>query len=113
MRCQPPAPGIRGCSYGYADLRFDHRQDAEAPPVRHLVGDEVQRPALVGRQRQVQWSPRAHRSLPTAAPAHRQSLLAIDPLNPLPVDRMALAPQQDVQAAIASTLVVAAARSWR
>lgn len=35
------------------------------------VGDEVQRPALVGHQRQVQRSPRAHRSLPPAAPAHR------------------------------------------
>ena len=31
----------------------DHRQDAEAPSVRHLVCDEVQRPALVGRQRHV------------------------------------------------------------
>jgi len=80
---------------------IDHRQDAEAPPVRQLVCDEVQRPALVGRQRQVQRSPRAHRSLPAAAPAHRQLLVAIDPLDPFPVDRMALAPQQHVQATIA------------
>jgi hypothetical protein len=35
------------------------------------------------------------------ASAHRQPFLTIDPLNPLPVDRMALAPQQDVQAAVA------------
>ena len=26
----------------------DHRQDAEAPAVEELIGDEVERPALVG-----------------------------------------------------------------
>ena len=74
---------------------------------RAARSSQVQRPALVGDQRQVQRSPRAHRSLPAAAPAHRQPFLAIDPLNPLLVDRMALAPQQDVQAAVAERR-----RSW-
>nr|P17986.1 RecName: Full=Insertion element ISR1 uncharacterized 30.8 kDa protein A [Rhizobium sp.]CAA29833.1 unnamed protein product [Rhizobium sp.] len=53
------------------------------------------------------WAPAAGhgRRVPIArlrrAPAHRQLLVAIDPLDPFPVDRMALAPQQHVQATIA------------
>ena len=79
----------------------DHGQDAEAPAVGHLVGDEVQAPALVGRQRRLHRPARADRPLAPAPPAHRQPLLAVDPLDPLPVDGMALAPEQHVQPPVA------------
>ena len=39
----------------------DHRQDAEAPPAGHLVGDEVQAPALVGHVRRLHRPGRADR----------------------------------------------------
>ena len=45
--------------------------------------------------------PRADRPLAPAAAAHRQPLFAVDPLNPLLVDRMTLAPQQHMQPSIA------------
>ena len=64
MRRRPAAPGDDGVQFardprprqrGVGDQRqalagavVDHRQDAEAPAVGHLVGDEVQAPALVG-----------------------------------------------------------------
>ena len=56
--------GVGHQRQAFAGAVIDHRQDAEAPSVRHLVRDEVQRPALVGHQRQVQRSPPAHCSLP-------------------------------------------------
>jgi hypothetical protein len=72
----------------------DHRQDAEAPSVGELVRDEVQAPALIGGHRRRDRPPGPHRPLAAAAPAHRQSLLAIEPLHPLLVDGMAFPPQQ-------------------
>src|SRR5579864_8577161 len=76
----------------FAGTVVDHRQDAKAPTVGQLVGDEVEAPALVGRQRCHHWLPGADRALATAASAHRQPLLAVKPLHPLPIDRMAFAP---------------------
>src|SRR6185437_2546822 len=62
---------------------------------------KVETPALVGSQCRLDRPPRPHRPLAAATPAHRQPLLAVEPLHPLPVDRMALPPQQHVQAAVA------------
>ena len=78
----------------------DHGQDPEAPAIGHLVGDEVERPALVGRHRDQHRRSRAHRPLAAAAAAHGQLLLAIDAEQPLVVDHMALSPQQHVQTPI-------------
>ncbi len=68
---------------------------------------QVQAPSLVGCHRRLDRTPRSHRPLAAAAAAHRQLLLAIEPLNALAVDGVALPLQQDVQSPIAeaATLV--------
>ena len=65
---------------GSASL-FAARADIVIPAHRHatvgqLVGNEVQRPALVGSQWRLQLPESAHRSLSTTAPPHRQPLPA-------------------------------------
>src|SRR5690606_6367652 len=49
----------------------------------------------------LQGVPRAYGVFTPAAPAHHQLLLAIDPLDPIPVDGVALTPKQRVQVSIA------------
>ena len=56
---------------------------------------------MVGRKRRLERPSRPDRPLATAAAAHHQPLLAVDPLNALLVDRMALAPQPHMQPPIA------------
>jgi hypothetical protein len=92
--CRPPAPGILGCV-------VDHCQDAEAPAVGQLVSDEVQAPALVGCQCRLDRPSRSDRPFASTAPAYRQSLLAVEALDPLLVDGMIFAPQQHVQTTVA------------
>ena len=58
-------------------------------------------PALVGRCRRLYRPPRSQGPLAPAALANHQPLLAIQTLNALLVDRMALAPQKHVQPPIA------------
>ncbi len=93
--------GVGHQRQAFARAVVDHRQDAEPATVGQLVGDEVQAPALVGTQRRLHRPPCTHGPLAPAAPAHRQPLLAINPLDPLLVHQPALAPQQHVQAPIA------------
>src|SRR6267154_5134326 len=78
-----------------------HLQDPEPAPVGELVGDEVETPALVGDRGCLYRPPRSHGPLAPAALANHQPLLAIQTLNALFVDRMALAPQQHMQPPIA------------
>jgi hypothetical protein len=74
---------------------------SQAATVGQLVADEVQAPALVGHKRHLDRPARADRPLAPTATAHRQPLLAVDPLHPLPIDRMALAAEQHMQPPVA------------
>ena len=80
---------------------IDHAQDAEAAAVEQRIGHEVEAPALVRALRGRHRRPCAERSLAPAALAHRQPFLAIEPVELLPVQHDAFAPQQKVQAPVA------------
>lgn len=71
-----------------------HDEDAEAPPVVERVGDEVEAPALVRLLRHHRRRSRAQGSLATAALAHRQPLLSVEPEEHLVVESEALPPQR-------------------
>lgn len=79
----------------------DHGEDAELATASKSIGDEVQRPALVGILRNRQRRPGAERTLTAAALPHHQPFLAIEPVELLPVQHDAFPLQQDVQASIA------------
>src|SRR3979490_1748240 len=94
------ARGVGDQCQAFSGAVVDHRQDAEAPAVGQLVRDKVQAPALVRCLRGYHRSPCPQRPLASAAPTHRQPLLAVESLHPLLVDSMAFTPQQHVQATI-------------
>jgi hypothetical protein len=74
-RHAPPRDrGVRDQRQAFARAIIDHGQDAEAPVIGQLVGDEVQAPALVGSQCRLDRPPSPHRPLATPAAAHRQAL---------------------------------------
>lgn len=56
-------------------------QHPEPPPAGELVMDEVQRPARVRLRLNQNRRPRADRSSPCPALAHRQALLAVEPVD--------------------------------
>jgi hypothetical protein len=62
----------------------DHDPNPEAPS-GEAVRDEVERPALIRRLRLGQWQPRPGRALAATPAAHRQSLLAVQPIQLLVV----------------------------
>jgi hypothetical protein len=62
---------------------------------------EVQAPSLVGQRQHGRWCPRTDGTTAVPSSSDRQLLLAVKPLGLLAVDHHALAPQQDVQPAIA------------
>ena len=78
----------------------DHVEDAEAPTVRELVVDEVDRPAGVRLRLDEDRRPRARRSLAALALADSETLLAVKPLRLLAIQTIALGAQKDVQPAI-------------
>ena len=78
----------------------DHVEDAEAPPVRELVVDEVDRPAVVRLRLDQDRRPRARRSLAALALADGQALLAAKPLRLLAIPNVAFGAQKNVQPAI-------------
>src|SRR5690606_10769858 len=73
----------------------------EAPPAGKLVMHEVQRPACVRSRLDEDWRPRAHRSSPRPALAHRQPFLAVEPVDAIDAGWLSLPPQQDEQPPIA------------
>ena len=75
-----------GCQALPAEV-VDDAQDAEAPAVGQGVGDEVEAPALVGILRDRHRRSGAESSLAATALAHRQPLLAVEPVELLPVHR--------------------------
>ena len=99
-----PDAGERGVGdqrQAFAGAVVDHRQDAEAAAVEELIGDEVERPAIVGGERDRHRRPRSHRPLASAPPPHHQPFFPIEPEQPLVVHDIAFAAEQDVQATIA------------
>src|SRR5215470_16983223 len=62
---------------------------------------KVERPALVWPSRQRHRRANPNGALAPAASAHQQPLFFVQPVNPLAVDRVALAPQQPPKASIA------------
>jgi hypothetical protein len=95
-RCQRPGPGILEC-------------DRRPPPGCGSVGHRS-----AGRRRSPSSSAgQVPAALPSVAvfpsplapvpPAHRQSLLAVEPLHSLPIDGVSLAPQQHGQATVTRT----------
>jgi hypothetical protein len=79
----------------------DQVEDAEAPTVRKLVVDEVDRPASVWPGLDEDRRPHARRPFAALALAHGQPLLAVKPLRLLSVHGMALGAQENMQPAIA------------
>ena len=96
-----PEIEVSGTSAKHAAAVVDHDQDAQATAVDELVGNEVERPALVRQLRHQHRCARAQSPLASAAPAHRETFLAIEPKQPLVVHRKALPPQQHMQAPVA------------
>lgn len=68
----------------------DHDQDAHAAAVEELIGDKVQRPAVVWPLRDEHRCPCAQGPLAAAATANHETFLAIEPEQPLVVYRKAL-----------------------
>lgn len=92
---------VRHQCQALAGAVVDDRQDPEAPAVGHLVGDEVQRPALVRSQRDHHRRPCPDRPLAATSAADRQAFLAVEPEQPLVVDLEAFAPEQHMQTPVA------------
>ena len=97
-------PGERGVGHqrhALAGAVVDDGEDAEAPAVGHLVGDEVQAPALVGLQWDLDRPPRAHGRL---RPPRRRTVSfssRVVALHALAVHRVTFAAEQDMQASVA------------
>jgi hypothetical protein len=99
-----PQAGQRGIGHqgqALAGEIVDDGENAEAPSVAELVMHKIHRPALVWALWQRQRCPGAERPLATAATANLKPFLGVDPRQLLAVQSEALAPQQDVQSAIA------------
>jgi hypothetical protein len=77
------------------------RQHPEAPAPGQHVGHEVERPALVRRLRDCYRRPRAGRALSATPAAHRQTFLAVEPEQLLPVHGNAFPFEQDAEAPVA------------
>ena len=71
------------------------------PATSERIGRKVDGPALVRALRGRHWSPCSQRTLAPAAFAHHQPFLAIEPVELLPVQHDALAPEHKVQAPVA------------
>src|SRR6185312_11862481 len=76
---------------------IDHHQDAEPPTIGQRVRGKVERPTLVRSLRQRHRRPCAQSALATTTPTHLQSLLAIQPPQPLVVHADPLPFQQQLQ----------------
>ena len=80
---------------------IDQRQNAEAPAAHQCVGHEVERPAQVTILRDSHWRPGAEGSFASAALAHGQPLLLVEPIKLLGVELDALTLQHQPQAPVA------------
>jgi hypothetical protein len=85
----------------FASAVVDHDQDAQTAAVDELIGDKIQRPAVVRPLRDQHRCPCAQGPLTTAAAADHKALLAIEPEQAFVVHHEALPSQQDVQAPVA------------
>src|SRR5262249_32069578 len=80
---------------------IEDRQDAEAPAAGELIGDEVERPAVVGHKRHRHRSARSQSPFAAAALPYHQPFLAIDAEQPFVIHDVALPAQQHMQAPVA------------
>ena len=103
--------GIGHQSKTLAGAIVDHGQDAEASAVGELIGDEVERPALVRSLRHCHRRPRPDRPFAAATATHREPLFAVEAEQFLVVDHMALPLEQDMQASIAEAAALLGDRS--
>src|SRR6185437_6184080 len=79
----------------------DNIENAEAAAAGELIVDKVERPAGVGLGLDKDRRPCSYRLTATSAFAHRQSLLAIEPVDAIDAGWLALISQQDEESAIA------------
>src|SRR5262249_8385721 len=94
-----PDAGDRGVGdqgQTFARAVIDHHQNTHAAAINELVGNEVERPAVVRPLWDQHRRPRAQGPLATAPSADHEALLAIEPEQPLVVHYKALPSQQDV-----------------
>src|SRR5262245_55027458 len=91
-----PDAGDRGVGHqrqAFARAVVDHDEDAQAAAIDELIGNEVERPAVIRPLWNCQWRPCAQSPLASAAPADHEALLAIEPKQPLMVHNEALPSQ--------------------
>ena len=88
-----PEIEVSGTSARLAGAVVDHDQDAQAAAVDELIGDKIQRPAVVRPLRDQHRCPCAQGPLATTPPADHEALLAIEPEQAFVVHREALPSQ--------------------
>ena len=96
-----PEIEVSGTSARHSRVQSFHDQDAQAAAVDELIGDEVERPAIVRPLRDQHRRPRAQGAFASTSPADHEAFLAIQSEQPLMVHDEALPAQQNVQAPIA------------
>src|SRR6185437_5995603 len=92
---------IRHQGQTFARAVVDHGEDAETAAVDHLIVHEVQGPALVRGRWQRHRRAHAQGTLAPAATADHEPFCLVQPVDPLAVHHVPLAPQQHIEAAVA------------
>lgn len=98
--------GIDELAHALASVVVDEIEHTEAPPGGELIGDEVERPALVRPRGHGERHPRAGESL-TPPSAHLQLHRPVEPVGALAVHDQTLGGEQSVQQRIAIARVLA------
>lgn len=94
---------VRDRRQAFARHVVDDVQDAEAPTAGELIVDKIERPARIRLLLDENRRSRAYRAAASAALAHAQALLAIEPVNAIDARRLALLQQQNKQPSVAKT----------
>jgi hypothetical protein len=92
---------IGDCCQAFARHVIDDVEDTKAAAARELVVDKVERSAGIRLRLNQARGTSSYRLAAASAFAHRQPLLAIEPVNAVDAGGLAFGPQQDEQAPIA------------
>ena len=93
--------GVRDRRQAFPRDVVDDIEDAKPPAVGELVVDEIERPARVGLGFDQDRRPHPHGASTRPTLAHRQTFLAIEPVDAILARRLALLPQQNEQPPVA------------
>jgi len=96
----PRDGGIRDRREAFSGDVIDHVEHPEALAVGELVVDKIQRPACIGSRLDQNRGTRPDRLAPRLPLAHRQSFLAVEPIDTVDPRRLTLAAQQNEQAPV-------------